>query len=82
VITFEEACAIAATSPEVLQWYPPGDVEIAEWGHENSRDFILVGRSSGQPWWHEQLPDAPIPGPPMIVQFKDIRIKQLDSSSK
>ena len=70
MITFEEACAIAATSPEVLQWYPPGDVEIAEWGHENSRDFILVGRSSGQPWWHEQLPDAPIPGPPMIVVCK------------
>ena len=45
-------------------------VEIAEWGHENGPDFILVARSPGQPWWHEQLPDAPIPGPPMIVVSK------------
>ena len=70
MITFEQARAIGASSPEVLQWYPPGGVEIAEWGHENGRDFILVGRSPGQPWWHEQLPDAPIPGPPMIVVSK------------
>jgi hypothetical protein len=69
VITFDEARRLAASSPEVLQWFQPGCVEIAEWGHANSRDFILAGRSPGEPWWHE-LPDPPIPGPPMIVVSK------------
>ena len=32
MITFEQARAIAASSPEVLGWFPPGHVEIAEWG--------------------------------------------------
>lgn len=55
MISFEQARAIAASSPEVRQWFIPRGVEIADWGHENSRDLILVGRSPGEPW-HE-LPD-------------------------
>jgi hypothetical protein len=69
VITLDEARAIAASSPEVQQWFPPGGVQIAPWGWENSRDFILTGRAPGEPWWHE-LDDPPIPGPPMIVVSK------------
>jgi hypothetical protein len=69
VITFEQARAIAASSPEVQRWFPPGGVEIAEWGWENSRDYIVVGRPLGEPWWHE-IADRPIPGPPMIVVSK------------
>jgi hypothetical protein len=38
VITFEQARAIAASSPEVLRWFTPGSPEIAERGWENSRD--------------------------------------------
>jgi hypothetical protein len=67
--TFEQARTIAASSPEVLRWFMPGGVEIAEWGWENSRDFILAGRTPGEPWWHE-IEDRPIPGPPMIVVSK------------
>jgi hypothetical protein len=52
---FEHARAIAASSPEALQWHSPGGVEIADLRQGNSRDFILAGRSPGQPAWHEQL---------------------------
>jgi hypothetical protein len=70
MITFEDARRIAASSPEVARWFTPGGVEITPWGWENSCDYILSGRTPGQPWWHEQLPDAPIPGPAMIVVSK------------
>jgi hypothetical protein len=71
VITFEQARAIAASSPEVLRWFMPGGVEIADWGWENSRDYIVVGRTPGGPWWHEMpIGEQPIPGPPMIVVSK------------
>jgi hypothetical protein len=70
-ISFEQARAIAATSSEVLRWYQPGSVEIAEWGWENSRDYMMVGRNHGEPWWHEMpVEKQPIPGPPMIVVSK------------
>ena len=49
--------------------FGPGGVEIAEWGWENSADYIVAGRTVGEPWWHELL-DPPIPGPPMIVVSK------------
>jgi hypothetical protein len=55
----------------VLRWYQPGSVEIADWGWENSRDYIVVGRTPGEPWWHElPIELAPIPGPPLIVVSK------------
>jgi hypothetical protein len=69
MISFEQARQIAATSPEVLQWFGPGGVEIAASGYENSADYILTGRTVGEPWWHE-IEDRPIPGPPMIVVSK------------
>lgn len=70
MITFEQARAIATTSGEVLRWFPPGGVEIAEWGSENSRDYVLAGRTPGELWWHEMGEQQLIPGPPMIVVSK------------
>jgi hypothetical protein len=67
---FEQARQIAATSPEVLRWFEPAGVEIAESGLENSADYILTARTPGEPWWHEIPNDRPIPGPPMIVVSK------------
>jgi hypothetical protein len=68
-ITFDRARAIAARSREVLQWFDRGGVEVAPWGWENHADYILTARQRGEPWWH-QIPDRPIPGPPMIVVSK------------
>jgi hypothetical protein len=68
MISFEQARQIAATSPEVLRWFEPGGIEIAESGFENSADYILTGRTPGEPWWHETRDT--IPGPPMIVVSK------------
>jgi len=45
-----------------MRWSrPPGGVEVAEWGWENSRDYILLGRTPGEPSRHE-IEDPPIPG--------------------
>jgi hypothetical protein len=70
MISFEQARQIAATSPEVLRWFEPGGAEIAASGYENSTDYILTGRTPGEPWWYEIRDDRPIPGPPMIVVSK------------
>jgi hypothetical protein len=68
MISFEQARRIAANSPEVLRWFEPAGVEIAESGLENSADYILTGRAPGEPWWHKTRDT--IPGPPMIVVSK------------
>ena len=46
MLTFDQARQIAASSQEVRRWFERGGVEISEWGSENSRDFLLVGRTA------------------------------------
>jgi len=70
VITFEQARAIGASSPEVYSGIRPAASKLPNGATRTAAIFILVGRSPGQPWWHGQLPDAPIPGPPMMVVSK------------
>jgi hypothetical protein len=68
-VTFDQARAIAGGSREVLRWFDPGGIDVAPWGWENSADYILTARQSGEPWWHD-APLREIPGPPMIVVSK------------